>query len=101
MAQLLHLRSVSTLPCSSVRPSRRLVSCVPACAATDSNDQRSKPPEPSTSWEEHLLQQEEQNDSYLPAAFIPDDIDAAKDKFLGRLATLILGVCISKTTQAR
>ena len=43
-------------------------------------------------WDDHLSTQSKQADSYRPPAYQSQDIKASGEKFLGRLAVLILGV---------
>ena len=88
----LQLRPVSRLPCLSVHHPRRLVPSLPAYAATSNDDQRPKIPDPSRAWDDHLAQQQQQTDNYRPPILDTTEFDIAKDKFLGRLSTLILGV---------
>lgn len=45
-----------------------------------------------SSWDDHLKIQAKQADSYRPPAFKNQEIQASGEKFLGRLAVLILGV---------
>lgn len=45
-----------------------------------------------SSWDDHLKIQSKQADSYRPPTFKNQEIQASGEKFLGRLAVLILGV---------
>lgn len=89
---LLQLRPFSTLPVLPARHSRRSVCRLPACAASNNDNQQPKKPETPSSLEELLQQQQQQIDNYRPPQLVAELIDSSKDKFLGRLATLILGV---------
>lgn len=58
----------------------------------EDDDQKNKELDFQSSWEDHLKIQSKQADSYRPPAFQNQDIQASGEKFLGRLAVLILGV---------
>lgn len=45
-------------------------------------------------WDEHINIQSKQADSYRPPVYQSQDMQASREKFLGRLAVLILGVSV-------
>ena len=73
-------------------PQRLVISVRVQAAARSEENQQPKIPEPAKQWDEHLIQQSQQSDSYRPPSFGPSEIELARKKFLGRLATLLLGV---------
>lgn len=89
---LLQTRPLSALPCVLTHQPRRSACRSPVYAATNNDKQQPKKPEPLSGWEELLQQQQQQFDNYQPPPLVTEVIDNSKDKFLGRLATLILGV---------
>ena len=68
------------------------------CTKAAAQDDLPKPsvPRPQISWDEHISTQAQQADSYRPPVVKSQDIRASREKFLGRLAVLILGVSTSR-----
>ena len=75
-------------------PLRRFKSYSLRTRATQQEDDhpQNKPQDFQSSWDDHLKIQSKQADSYRPPAFKNQEIQASGEKFLGRLAVLILGV---------
>ena len=51
-------------------------------------------------WDEHINTQSKQADSYRPPVYQSQDMQASREKFLGRLAVLILGVSVQVAANA-
>ena len=69
-----------------------MISVTSRAAARSEESKQPNIPEPVKQWDDHLTQQQQQSDYYRPPSYGPSDIELARKKFLGRLATLILGV---------